>query len=267
MATIQFWKLPFRKSGYPAETYEVSTVGKVVGDYIVFPRKYFQIAGTSALYLDKKDSTYKPASLGTDPTMFLVAKNIDAELTDSLGINIYTRLQLKSAKVVNTNLKLVYQPFGDVLDPQDFQQSLTPTSDVTFKSVTITHDLTCRNVTLTNNLTLDKITANLGIITEVHSDLIKAKELIVGTGDNKFSFKNGMLEINGKTYPQVDPDTLIYTNTLKVLTLSPANFVELLPIDWLTVDVTKHDLAIQGTNILETINELKERIRILEGKI
>jgi hypothetical protein len=48
--------------------------------------------------------------------------------------------------------------------------------------------------------------------------------------------------------------------------LSPANAIELYPIEWLTINSVKMDLAIQGTNILETINKLKEEIRQLKGE-
>jgi len=266
--TQQFWKLPFKKTGYPAETQEFSTVGKSLGDTIVLSRKYFQISGTTAIYLDKKDNQYKSASLGTENTNFLVTKGLDEELTDSISIPIYTRIQLKSSKILNTILKITYQPFGDILDPKDFQQELSPTSDVNHKSLTLTNNLTCNNTITSKEIISENATiASLLKVKSLIAEAIKVDEVQIGNGKNKLNYSEGFFKINGKTFPHIDPANLIPGKTAKLLTLSPANFIELVPVDWLKLNVTENDLMIQDTNILEAINNLKQEIIGLKEQI
>lgn len=271
---IQFWKLPFRKSGYPADTIEISTEGKIVGDYILFPRKFFQLSGTSAQYFDKKDNQYKSATIGAEKTNFLMAKNIDEELSLSTGITVYTRLQLKHINVTNTILRIVYQPFGDILDPDDFEQSLNKTADVEHKSLTLSNNLICKNATVLEKIKSYEIEASVGKVDNLFINKVKANEITIGEGKDKLTFQGGFFKIDGKTFPHISPSNLIPANTLTILALSPSNFIELVPINFLKINPTIKDLSIQGKNVLEEItnmkneiDSLKEEIRILkEGK-
>lgn len=260
----QVWRLPFRKEGHPAETIDISTKGKIVGDYISLPRKYFRIDGTSVSFLDKKDNQHKAAILKKDDSGPLIAAGLDEELTNSLNIPVYTKLQLNSIKVANTILRVTYQPFGDILDPDDFGQCLTPDSDVKHKNLTLTEDLNSRDITALDKITGNKILTNTGNIKNLSTDELKTKELDIGAEENKFTFENGMLKIKGKTYPQVNINNLTYENTLTVLTFSPANYSEITSVPFLKIDIKNKDLIIQDINIFKEINNLKKEIENLK---
>jgi len=264
--STQFWKLPFKKTGYPAEVEEISTVGKIVGDIITLSRRYFQIAGTTVEYFDSSVNQYKVASFGDTKDYFIQAQSIDEELTNSLGITVYTKLVLRSGKVTNTILKISYQPFGDVLDPLDFAQNLNPTADVKHNSLLLEENFTCKNAVILDKLTVKSLLVeDAEIIGKLTVGSIKVKEVTIGTGEDKLEYKDGLLVIAGKTFPHIHPSNLTKESTLRILVLNPANFIETIPIGWLQIDPVNLDLVINEVSILKTLNSLKKRLDTLEG--
>ena len=260
---VQIWKKPFRKNGYPAETVEISTVGKVKGDYIVLPRKYFQLNGTSAQFFDSKTNTYKPASIGATSNSFLIAKTSDAELSNTLSLTVFTRIQLNNNNVVGTKLLITYQPFGDILDPADFEQPLDTKANVKHKSLTLTGDLTCDNVVALKDITAKKVIADKGEFQQVVSPSVKTNKLTLdGT---EISYENGLFKLGAKKIvPVLDQSNVSQQKASCLLSVSGVSPTELEPISWLKIHPGKQDLEIQNTNILETINDLKARIKKLE---
>lgn len=259
MPSNQMWKKPFKKNGYPAEEVEISTKGKIVGDYIVLPRKFFKLEGTSALYRDPEDNQYKGATIDTSGT-FLLAQDLDEDLSDELSVNVYTRIQLNHSNVANTTLKITYYPYGDILDPVDFQQELSPDSDVQHNSLLLSAGLT------SNSVATQSLSSETAVIGGLLLTSMQVDEVSIGSGPNKLTYDpgTGLLMIAGKTFPHIAPANLVQAKTLTLLTLNPANFLEIIPVDYIKIDAVNQDLSIQNIKILDKLQDLEARIEALE---
>lgn len=171
----QVWKLAWNPQGYDVDTYEVDTSKYSIGDFLSLPRSFFSNSKFSCRLKNEPSVLIDFGIAGKD---ILITGKVKG-LSDLAKIDVYSKLKLCSSKVIGKVLVITYTPLGDVIDPQDFGQTLNKDSDVEHKTLT------------TKEINSD--TVNSKSIT-VQETLELKKELALGTNGSKITESSLSLE-------------------------------------------------------------------------
>ena len=197
----QVWKLAWNPQGYSDVTFDIDTAKNSVNDIIKLPHTFFKSDGFSCA-IRNSNIMITCGIRGTD----IVFMSPDSSLTSLSNTPVYESIKLATAKVVNKVLTITCSFIGDIIDPKDFGQKLTPDSDVYHKSIST-----------------DIVDADIGNYFEVNSNMVNTDRLsltndsyIDGTtikledveiSEGKLSLGTESFSIEGKTnYIRYNPE-------------------------------------------------------------
>ncbi len=196
----QVWKLAWNPQGYSKVTFDVDTTKNSVSDIIKLPHAFFKSEGFSCT-IKNSPVLITCGNVGAD----IIFMSPDSNLTELSKSPIYGNIKLATLKVVNKVLTFTCSFIGDVIDPKDFGQQLTPESDVYHKS-----------------LSVDIVDGDIGNYFEVNSNMINTDRLSLANGtyidgttikledveisEGKLSLGTESFSVEGKTnYLRYDP--------------------------------------------------------------
>jgi hypothetical protein len=138
----QYWKLPFNPGGYPPISLTLDTSQNKIGDVVSFSNDFFTSKG---FVVNNGSTVLSSGILGTD----IIFVNQNIYLSETAGNQIYRNIQIGTQAAIGL-LSIQCSFIVDIVDPMDFMQSLTPTSDVTHNSLVLTSSLTAQSASITN---------------------------------------------------------------------------------------------------------------------
>lgn len=131
------WKYSWNAGGYPAESFEIQTTQKRVGDFVYLPHTFFKGAGFAASI--RVSDTVKSLSIGfgDDTSTDLTLADKQTDLSTLAGFDIYRKVRLNTARTCNTVINCTCTFIADAFDPAEFGQSLHQSADVIHKSISV----------------------------------------------------------------------------------------------------------------------------------
>lgn len=269
----QIWKYSWNPSGYFEQEIELDLSKKYVNDLISLPHKFFKTKDFG-IYTKKKDGTKKYFTCieGEASNSDFVFDGYDADLTKVAGFNVYSKIRLCSNKVANLNSVYVDCCFlADIVDYEDFGQSLNKDSDVNHKSLTLTESLNAPKAEV-EEISSESISGDWGIISKkevcfkkpvsfdglsLKKNGIEVKEcenLVFGTETDNFSisFKRGYVSFfnKGKERMIFSVNNDISDIPYFGIPFIPSNSKATLTfVPWLSVDPNLKGIKMEGGRI------------------
>ncbi len=166
MELKQIWKFSWNSNGYRLEKiqFDISSYSK--GEEIKLPHSFFLDEDFKCYVNDAvENKIYFNVDTELKEKTDILLKAKDLELSKLLNKNVYTRMLVVSDRVKQySSVYLDMTVLGDIIDPDDFQQSLNPQSDVKFKSLTtekiITDSLEVKDIFNISTMSGDLIEGN-----------------------------------------------------------------------------------------------------------
>jgi len=143
------WKYSWNPEGYGIVSLVINTKKKTRGSLIPLNHTFFrgkdfaaELESGSSLNIGYEN---KPLEGNED----IILRLFDPKLSQLSNTGIYRVLELVSARVLNTTLKIKVNFIADALDPEDLGQVLNQEADVVHKSLTV-EDITSENALFRN---------------------------------------------------------------------------------------------------------------------
>lgn len=158
----QTWKLSWTVNGIRAEEEEVTVNGQTSLrlNHSFFVSDSFK-AYTKEENGEKKFLVVFPTDVDNQSVADIILSDVILDFNSVTGKTVYSKIVLQSDKAKSLEKFFVDVTYlGDILDPADFQQSLTPESDVSFNSIT-TQAITAEEISVKKFKTFNEIQGQL----------------------------------------------------------------------------------------------------------